>query len=156
MDSFFVGIVVVPGVTAVVLLLLFTYLHQQSRDGYFRAWQIAWVAYTLFYLATGVLYLGHGDGALYLTAKLLQIFTVLAILASTRLIDEEPFQLQWYDAALFVAGLGYSGYLLTLRGSNGQSAPGGSSPRIELEILLAIVLLVAAVKFYRYGRQKDY
>ena len=156
MDSFFVGIVVVPGVTALVLLALFTYLYQQSREGYFRAWQIAWVSYVLFYAATGAIYLGHGGGSTYIAAKLLHIVTVLAILVSTRLVDGEPFEIEWYDVALFIAGVAYSGYLLKLHIQNGKFVVIGRTPVIELEILLAIALLVAAMKFFRYGRQKDY
>lgn len=156
MDSFFVGIVVVPGVTALVLLAVFTYLYRQSRAAYFQAWQFAWVAYSSFYLATGAIYLGHGGGILYLAAKLLHIITVLIILVSTRLIDEESYELKWYDVALFIAGLAYSGYLLKLHIQNGQFVLIGSTPRIELEILLAVMLLVAAIRFYHYGRNKDY
>ncbi len=155
MDSFFVGIVVVPGITALVLLLLFTYLYQQSREGYFRAWQVGWAAYTLFYVCTGLLYVGLGGGALYFITKLLQVFTVLTILVSTRLIDGERFRMKWYDVAIAVAGIGYSGYLLKLR----LARPGvavSNQAAVELEVLLAIILLVAAVKFYRYGRQKDF
>jgi diguanylate cyclase (GGDEF)-like protein len=156
MDSFFVGIVVVPGITALVLLLLFTYLYQQSREGYFRAWQAGWAAYTLFYVGTGLLYVGLGDGALYFITKLLQIFTVLTILVSTRLIDGDRFRLKWYDTAIFVAGIAYCGYLLWLHISESHFAMKGRQPAIELEVLLAMMLLVAAVKFYRYGRQKDF
>ena len=147
MDSFFVGIVVVPGVTALVLLALFTYLYQQSREGYFRAWQLAWAAYTLFYAATGAIYLGHGGGTTYIAAKLLHIVTVLTILVSTRLMDGEPFEIEWYDVGLFIAGVAYSGYLLKLHIQDGKFVLIGRTPLIELEILLAITLLVAAMKF---------
>ena len=30
--------------------LVFTYLHEQSRQPYFRAWQLAWAAYSLHYV----------------------------------------------------------------------------------------------------------
>ena len=156
MDAFFVGIVVVPGITALVLLLLFAYLYQQSREGYFRAWQLGWASYTLFYVATGIVYLGYGDGAMYFLSKLLQISTVMAILVSTRLLDGERFRVRWYDVAIAIVGLGYSGYLLSLHLSQGRFSLNGRSARVELEVLLAIMLMVAAVKFYRYGRQKDY
>jgi len=32
-----------------VLCLLFSYLYQQSRQLYFRAWQIAWACYSIHY-----------------------------------------------------------------------------------------------------------
>lgn len=156
MDSFFVGIVVVPGVTALVLLLVFTYLYQQSREGFFRAWQAAWVAYTLFYAATGAVYLGHGGGSMFFVAKLLHVVTVLAIVASTRLLEGDPFKIKWYDVAMFVGGAVYSAYLLWLHIDSGRFVLEGRTPQIELEVLLAIALLAAAIKFYRFGRQKDY
>jgi len=44
MNSISTSIVVIPGVVALLLCLLFSYLYQQSRQLYFRAWQIAWAA----------------------------------------------------------------------------------------------------------------
>ena len=35
---------------AVLLCLLFTYLYQQSRQAYFRAWQVAWACYSIHYV----------------------------------------------------------------------------------------------------------
>jgi hypothetical protein len=145
MDSFFVGIVVVPGITALVLLLLFTYLYQQSREGYFRAWQCGWAAYTLFYAGTGLLYVGLGNGSLYFLTRLLQVFTVLTILVSTRLIDGDRFRVKWYDAAILLAGAAYSGYLVRLHFYDSRFAMAGRQPAVELEVLLAIMLVVAGV-----------
>src|SRR5689334_19666021 len=113
MDSIFVGIVVVPGITALVLLLIFSYLYQQSREGYFRAWQFAWAAYTLYYAAIGLSLAGHGGATVYFTAKTLQLVTVLFILISTRLVDGEPYRFKWYDAGLLTGGLVFNGYLLS-------------------------------------------
>jgi diguanylate cyclase (GGDEF)-like protein len=156
MDSYFVGIVVVPGIIALVLLLLFTYLYQQSREGYFRAWQLGWGSYTLFYFTTGILYLGHGDGALYFLTRVLQFFTVLAIVVSTRLIDGRRFRVQWYDVALGAGGVAYSGYLLWLHLSNGTFQIDSPRARVEMEVVLAVLMMVAAVKFFHYGRQRDF
>ena len=49
MDSLAISVVVVPGLVALLLFLLFTYLYEQSRHQYFRAWQLGWAAYTLHY-----------------------------------------------------------------------------------------------------------
>jgi len=40
----------IPGFVSVLLFLVFTYLHEQSRQPYFRAWQLAWAAYSLHYI----------------------------------------------------------------------------------------------------------
>src|SRR5438445_10709070 len=49
MNSVANSLVIIPGVVAFLLFLLFTYLHAQSRQAYFRAWQLGWAAYTLHY-----------------------------------------------------------------------------------------------------------
>ena len=49
MNSVATSMVIVPGVVALMLFLVFTYLYEQSRQDYFRAWQLSWAAYTLHY-----------------------------------------------------------------------------------------------------------
>jgi hypothetical protein len=49
MESLAITTVVVPGIVALLLFLVFTYLYEQSRRQYFRAWQVGWGAYTLGY-----------------------------------------------------------------------------------------------------------
>ncbi len=49
MNSIAIGVVIVPGVVALLLFLVFTYLYEQSRQAYFRAWQLGWAAYTLHF-----------------------------------------------------------------------------------------------------------
>src|SRR5256885_13767761 len=59
MNTVATGLVLIPGVVALLVFLVFTYLHEQSRQNYFRAWQIAWAAYTLHYALEAV---GHYRG----------------------------------------------------------------------------------------------
>ena len=49
MHSVATGLVLIPGAVALLVLLVFTYLYEQNRHSYFRAWQLAWAAYTLHY-----------------------------------------------------------------------------------------------------------
>jgi hypothetical protein len=49
MYSVATGLVLIPGAVALLVFLVFTYLHEQNRHSYFRAWQLAWAAYTLHY-----------------------------------------------------------------------------------------------------------
>ena len=49
MNSIATSIVIIPGLVALLLCLLFSYLYQQSRQAYFRAWQIAWACYSIHY-----------------------------------------------------------------------------------------------------------
>ena len=50
MNSVVISMVVIPGVVSLLLFLVFTYLYEQSRQTYFRAWQFAWAAYSLHYV----------------------------------------------------------------------------------------------------------
>jgi diguanylate cyclase (GGDEF)-like protein len=156
MDSIFVGIVVVPGITALVLLMIFTYLYQQSREGYFRAWQAAWASYTLYYAFIGALLAGHGGATVYFGAKTFQLLTVVIILLSTRLVDGEPFRIKWYDGVLFAAGTGFNIYLLGAHRQGGHFSMEATGVRVELEVVLGLLLLLSAVRFFRFGRQKDF
>ena len=156
MDSIFVGIILVPGVTAFLLLLIFTYLYQQSRETYFRAWQVGWASLTLYYASVGALYTGHSGVAMFTIARLLQLFTVLAILASSQLTDGERFKPAWYDWAISAIGLGWVGYVVAHHFRNGRFEFGYEDGHLEIEVFLAAVLLVAAIRFYRLGRQRDF
>ena len=42
MENVFIGIVIVPGIFALLFFLVFSYLYRQAQVPYFRAWQIAW------------------------------------------------------------------------------------------------------------------
>jgi diguanylate cyclase (GGDEF)-like protein len=156
MDSIIIGVIVVPGITAFLLLMIFTYLFQQSREAYFRAWQLGWASWTLYYVAAGFLFSGRGDLALYTTAKLLQVFAVLAILISTRLTDGEHFKPAWYDWACGGVGLGFIGYKIYHHWQNGHLDLNHQDGHLEIEVFLAAVLIAAAIRFYRLGRQRDF
>ena len=56
MNSISTSIVIIPGVVALLLCLLFYYLYQQSQQVYFRAWQIAWACYSIHYALDAVRY----------------------------------------------------------------------------------------------------
>jgi diguanylate cyclase (GGDEF)-like protein len=156
MDSIFVGIIVVPGITAFLLLLIFTYLYQQSRETYFRAWQLGWASLTVYYVGAGLLVQGDGGVSLFTLGRLLQLLTVLAILASSRLTDGERYKPAWYEWAISAVGLGFIAYILRHHWHNGGFQLGYEDGHLELEVLLAAILLGSAVRFYRLGRQRDF
>ena len=49
MNNIALSSMLLPGVVPLLLFLVFTYLYQQSRQPYFRAWQLAWAAYALHF-----------------------------------------------------------------------------------------------------------
>jgi diguanylate cyclase (GGDEF)-like protein len=145
----------VSGALALLVLLVLTYLYEQNRNAYFRAWQLAWVGYTLSYAAEALIYLGGPPRPLLILRSLLLLEVVLCIFVSARLI-KGPFRLRWYDAAIALAGL-----LLSFAGARSPSS-GGSwhlgnalSAYLQLGTLLGLVLIASSFQFYRYGFRRD-
>src|SRR5215471_21177016 len=109
MNSLVISNTVIPGIVALLLFLVFTYLHEQSRQPYFRAWQLGWAAYTLHF-ALDAWSKAWGSTPLELTASLLLVVMALCILVSTRLTRrltsserKEAFRLRWHEILI---GLG--------------------------------------------------
>jgi diguanylate cyclase (GGDEF)-like protein len=155
MNNVATGLVLIPGVVALLVFLVFTYLYEQSRQGYFRAWQLAWAAYTLHYALEA---LGHYRGAsatLFFLSSLLLVVMALCIFVSTRLM-RGPFQFQWYDGALGIVGVALA-YLNLRSHMVGGVFSETSEPLVyfRLEIGLAAVLLYCSLRFYLYASRKN-
>src|SRR5437762_13344101 len=104
MNSVASSMVIVPGVVALMLFLVFTYLYEQSRQEYFRAWQLSWAAYTLHYGLDAWAAFRQPSAAISFLASLLLVAMAVGIFISTRLMRER-FRLQSYDFILAVAGV---------------------------------------------------
>ena len=141
MNNVATGFVLIPGVVALLVFLVFTYLYEQSRQSYFRAWQFAWAAYTAHYVLEAIGHYRGASAALFFLSSLLLVVMAMCILASTRLI-RGPYRFQWYDGALALAGTALA--FLNLRSHmvggvfSEKSEP---LPYSRLEIGLAAVLL---------------
>src|SRR5258705_13993913 len=155
MNNVATGLVLIPGVIALLVFLVFSYLYEQSRQSYFRAWQLAWAAYTLHY---GLEAVGHYRGAsatLFFLSSLLLVAMAICIFVSSRLI-RGPFQFQWYDGALALVGMGLA--FLNLRAHMvGVVFSEKAVPQVysRLEIGLAAVLLYCSLRFYLYASRKN-
>jgi diguanylate cyclase (GGDEF)-like protein len=154
MNSVATGQVLIPGAVALLVLLVFTYLYEQNRHSYFRAWQLAWAAYTLHYGLKIFEYFYRPSALLFLLSSLLLVAMALCIFVSTRLM-KEPFQLKWYDVALAIVGV-----LLTYVGLREQLATAvvvasaSAVPKL-LEFALAAMLLYCSFHFYRYAFRRN-
>ena len=95
MNSVVITTAVIPGFVSVLLFLVFTYLHEQSRQPYFRAWQLAWAAYSLHY----VLDTFPSSPFAFFISQLFLVAMALCIFVSTRLM-RGPSHFRWYDAAV--------------------------------------------------------
>jgi diguanylate cyclase (GGDEF)-like protein len=148
MNSVAITAVVIPGVVSVLLFLVFTYLHEQSRQPYFRAWQLAWAAYSLHYVLDAF----PASRLAFFVSALFLVTMALCIFVSTRLM-RAAYHFRWYDAAVGVAGtvLAY----LTLRGHmiNGVFEP-AAQPNIRLGVGLACILLYCSAVFYLNGHKR--
>jgi diguanylate cyclase (GGDEF)-like protein len=148
MNSVVITTAVVPGFVSVLLFLVFTYLHEQSRQPYFRAWQLAWAAYSLHY----VLDTFPSSSVAFFISQLFLVAMALCIFVSTRLM-RGPSQFRWYDAAVGAGGVILA--LLTLHGHiiYGVFRP-DVEPAIQLGIGLAAILLYSSAVFYLNGHKR--
>src|SRR5271155_230964 len=103
MNSVATGLVLIPGAVALLVFLVFWYLYEQNRHSYFRAWLLAWAAYTLHYALRVVEHFAGMSAVLFLLSSILLVAMALCIFVSTRLM-KEPFELKWYDVTLAVIG----------------------------------------------------
>src|SRR6202171_3355741 len=111
MNSILISTAILPGLVACLLFLLFTYLHEQSRQPYFRAWQLAWAAYTLHFLLDAWSVVSGTHTSILFLSSLLLVAMALAILVSTRLTRRlttserrEAFRLRWYEIVVVGGG----------------------------------------------------
>ncbi|HEY6303215.1 MAG TPA: diguanylate cyclase [Terriglobales bacterium] len=150
------GQVLIPGVVALLVFCVFWYLYEQNRHNYFRAWLLAWAAYTLHYAVELVEYFRRPSALLFLLSSLLLVVMAIGIFVSTRLM-KEPFQLKWYDIALSVTGI-----LLAFVSLRAHITSGVFSERatpvpfyLRLEVGLAATLFYCSFHFYRYAFRRN-
>ena len=156
MDSFAIRVDILPGLVALLLFLLFTYLYEQSRHQYFRAWQLAWAAYTLHYALDAWVALRHLPAVVSFFSSLLLMAMALCIFISTRLMGRQKFSLRWYDMVVAVGGVVLAGWNLRLQIVGGVFRPESlANPHLPLDIGLGVVLLYCSFYFYRYAHRKN-
>jgi diguanylate cyclase (GGDEF)-like protein len=156
MDSIAISVVIVPGVVALLLFLLFTYLYEQSRHQYFRAWQLGWAAYTLHYALDAWVAFRRPSVVVSLFSSLLLMAMALCIFISTRLMNRQKFRLRWYDVVVGVGGIALAWWNLRDQIVGGVFHPEGvPNPHLPLDVGLGVVLLYCSFYFYRYAHRKN-
>src|SRR5580692_2960260 len=155
MNTFVLSMVIVPGVVALLLVLLFTYLYEQSRQQYFRAWQLAWGFYTLHYALDAWEAIYHPSAPVSFFASLLLVSMTICIYVSTRLMREK-YRLRWDDTALALAGVALAWWSLQMQIVSGVFLPQGSTvPHLPLNVGIGLVLLYCSAYFYRHAHRKN-
>jgi diguanylate cyclase (GGDEF)-like protein len=148
MNSVVITTVVIPGFVSLLLFFVFTYLREQSRQAYFRAWQLAWAAYSLHYVFDAF----PRSPIAFFFGELFLVAMTLCIFVSTRLM-RSPYRFRWYDAAVGAAGVILA--FLTLQGHivNDVFRP-EVQPAIRLGIGLATILLYCSWTFFWSGHRR--
>jgi diguanylate cyclase (GGDEF)-like protein len=142
------SIVVIPGVVALLLCLLFWYLHKQSRQNYFLAWEIAWACYSIHYGLDALRYYHPLANAAYFLSSLFSVAMAVSIFVSTRLM-RGPFRWRWYDGALAFAGTLAAAIDL----GNRTTGSAGRAPNLEV-IFITSVLLYCSAAFYLHAHRR--
>jgi diguanylate cyclase (GGDEF)-like protein len=156
MDSLAITVVVVPGLVALLLFLLFTYLYEQSRHQYFRAWQLGWAAYTLHYALDAWPVLRQPSAVVSFFSSLLLMAMALCIFVSTRLMTRQKFRVRWYDIAVGLCGVALAFWNLRTQALDRVLSPERlTNPHLPLDIGLGVVLLYCSFYFYRYAHRKN-
>jgi len=148
MNSVVITTVVIPGFVSLLLFLVFWYLHEQSRQSYFRAWQLAWAAYSLHYIFDAF----PKSPSAFSLGELFLVAMALCIFVSTRLM-RSSYHFRWYDAAVAAVGVTLAAW--TLRGHivAGVFRP-EVQPSIRLGIGLAAILLYCSWAFFWSGHKR--
>jgi diguanylate cyclase (GGDEF)-like protein len=149
----------IPGVVALLLFFVFTYLYSQSRASYFRAWQLGWAAYSLHYALDTWMTLRRPSGAVFFLSQVLLFGMAFSVFISTRLTRKD-FRWLWYDGVVAVSGIVLAAWNLYLHMQGGVFVLRAplllqASGRSPVEVGIALLFLFASLQFYRqaHGRQ---
>jgi len=147
MNSIAASMVIIPGVVALLLFLVFTYLYEQSRQQYFRAWQLGWGAYTLHYALDAWTAFNGTSVTVFMVTSLLLVAMAFCIFVSTRLMRAR-FRFRWYDLAIALAGIALAAWNLWHNlGRNVFHQARGSVTYMPLEVGLGVLLLYCSFYF---------
>ncbi|MGA7217447.1 MAG: diguanylate cyclase [Candidatus Sulfotelmatobacter sp.] len=152
MNSIATSIVIIPGVVALLLCLLFAYLYQQSRQAYFRAWQIAWACYSIHYALDALRYYRPPAHAAFFASSLFSVAMGVSIFVSTRMTGAS-FRFRWYDWALAAVGIATACVDLRFYLMAGQLAV-DQRPLNLAVIFLSAVLLYCSAAFYLHAHRR--
>ncbi|MGP0073031.1 MAG: hypothetical protein ACLPWF_14000, partial [Bryobacteraceae bacterium] len=104
MNSIATSIVIIPGVVALLLCLVFTYLYEQSRQAYFLAWEIGWACYFIHYALDAFRYYHPPASGAFFLSSLFSVGMAVSIFVSTRL-TRGSFRFRWHDWAVGAVGV---------------------------------------------------
>ena len=154
MPNLLIGIVIVPGLVALLLYGTFTYFYRHAPQAYVRAWQFGWGALALQFAFMGWLYFANGGWAAWVAAKLLLCAFALALVISTRLLQSGSYEFRWTDAAFGAASAAVTAEALVAH-LLGGSLFVENRAHLEVEVWIACAVLYCASRFSKVGRARD-
>jgi diguanylate cyclase (GGDEF)-like protein len=153
MNPALLGITAMPTIVALLVFCVFSYLYNQTRESYFRAWQFGWLAFLVHHVIL-TWNAPYGSTVASWAANILLVVTALCIFASARLVKKE-YHLHRSDAAIAIAGFVWA-TLCAVRGNRPwQIAEGIAVPRVPVELGIVGLLLFTAWRFFEAGRRRD-
>src|SRR5258706_10742952 len=156
-STFITSIIIVPGISAALLLVLFPYLYRQSRKVYFRIWQVAWGCSVLSYFFQGVYQTDLLTGCAILPFSKLLFYTVPYLIYLSIDVTHEP-HLRWRARHFIVAAvlLAWTAWSVpfALHGQPTFAVFMGRSIPASPDIAAFLLLAVAAWHFLTVGRER--
>jgi diguanylate cyclase (GGDEF)-like protein len=141
MENIPIGILAVPSIAALLLFAVFSYLYFQTREPYFRAWQLGWAAYCGYY---ALVLWNYFEGRTLPTAWLARVLlagTALCIFVSTRLL-KAAYRVSIWDSVLATIAAIWAAAAIWP----------GASWHLEIEVGVAALLVFCAYRFLRHAR----
>lgn len=150
MNPHLADVLIVPGIVALVFLLVVTYLQRQTREPQFHIWQGVWFAYFLhFPLVAAGLAFPRDSRAFDVVARFaVVVMAILLVISARKLVRRDA---PWFNPLeLAAAGVGalwavFSTFI----------HPSNNFIPVEPEIGLALVLGYAAWRFFLLSRMRD-
>jgi diguanylate cyclase (GGDEF)-like protein len=152
MNSISTSILIIPGVVALLLCMLFSYLYQQSQQVYFRAWQIAWACYSIHYALDAFRYYRPPAPVAFFASSLFLVAMAVSIFVSTRL-TRTSFRFRWYDWILALVGTVLASIDLRIQLLSGP-LPIEQRPLSLTVFFLSAVLLYCSAVFYLHAHRR--
>lgn len=146
-------LLVVPGIVALVFLLVVTYLQRQTRESQFHVWQLVWLTNLLHFALIGIAlaWKNHPWPPEALARLSLVGMSLLLLVSARRLVRRSASRITPLEIALACAGSIWAvvSVLPRLRFDLPHYVP------FEPEIGLAVVLGFASWRFLRLGRLRN-
>jgi diguanylate cyclase (GGDEF)-like protein len=152
MNSVSTTIVIIPGVVALLLCLLFTYLYQQSQQVYFRAWQLAWACNSIHYALDAFRFYYPPAKIAFFGSSLCLVAMAVSIFVSTRL-TRMAFRFRWFDWTLIMIGVVLACSDLRMYLTTNRLPLDERPVNLTIFFLSAVLLYCSAVFYLRAHRK---